>query len=267
MGAQFTGYDVERIRKSCNLTQREMAEKIGVAEITLRKWESDGKSREIIKPHYLAQLALLQEKGVFASAAPGVLVGAALTSHIWLLVASVSPILLKKLSRVDVEGVVSKIYKSNHSIYLTVITLVSGIAMSGGSKENKDMNLLSLNRKQLIALYTIGKKMNSFNKNQDDTLYFDVLDIVLGGKPKESKDLPLGELRSLFRTPSEKKQLLLELVGLAYTDGEYTHEEDILLLQIADELKLETGDLLRMKQLISTHTKLIHGIQSEVNHK
>lgn len=62
-----------------------------------------------------------------------------------------------------------------------------------------------------------------------------------------------AELAAVFRSRRSRVAALLELVGLGYSDADYSVDEHSLVTEIAGQMGLSNDDLVRIEQWVARH--------------
>jgi len=73
------------------------------------------------------------------------------------------------------------------------------------------------------------------------------------GDVSEQDARPLQELAAAFRSRRSRVAALLELVGLGYSDANYSVDEHSLVSDISAAMELDPADLVRIEQWVARH--------------
>jgi uncharacterized tellurite resistance protein B-like protein len=83
----------------------------------------------------------------------------------------------------------------------------------------------------------------------------------------EAANIELNYLSDLFDSEASKSALMLELLGIAFSDSDYHESEKILIKEVADSLDIEPELLADMESWVSRQMMLIqeaNGFMGEV---
>lgn len=132
------------------------------------------------------------------------------------------------------------------------------------------MNFLSLNKDQQKGFYMIAtdfvKADNQIHPNETEYLEsIKVLSKIKTSDLANYKNLNPGKLNNLFTEKSSKKIILFELIGLGYIDNEFSPEEDLFILDLAEKLMVPLKDVVTLKKLVLNHINVIDQINKELS--
>ncbi len=124
------------------------------------------------------------------------------------------------------------------------------------------MFVQNLNSKQQSVLLYLAKEVMEADKNLHDSEQ-EILTIL--ASQVEQSVLPeavqLEDIASLFDTSISKTSLLLELIGVAHADGDYHHEENVLIIKYADAIGISEEKLRNLEDWVSKQLQLTLEVQ------
>lgn len=124
------------------------------------------------------------------------------------------------------------------------------------------MFVQNLNAKQQSVLLYLAKEVINADNNLHESEQ-DILSIIMS-QVESSELLEVirpEEIASLFDTNMSKASLLLELIGVAYADGDYHNEERALIKKYADTIGISEQQLRNLEDWVSKQLQLTLEVQ------